>query len=92
MQSPTVMVKAGFTEDALIMSGLSPVARMESPRRVFRNSASSPAAANTITSATTSLYQPPSTPPRVSFAMEKILSHLKMLKVDEKPITARFTV
>ena len=39
--SPTVTVKAVLIEDARTMSGLSPVARMESPSRVFKNSTSS---------------------------------------------------
>ena len=38
--SPTVTVKAVLIEDARTMSGLSPVARMDSPSRVFRNSVS----------------------------------------------------
>ena len=41
---PTVMVKPVLMELARTMSGLSPVARMERPSRVFRNSTSSTAA------------------------------------------------
>ena len=38
---PTVMVKEGSMEEAETMSRLSPVARMERPSWVFKNSASS---------------------------------------------------
>ena len=37
---PTVMVKPVLMEEARTMSGLSPVARMDRPSRVFRNRAS----------------------------------------------------
>ena len=37
IQSPTVMVNTGFTDDARTISRLSPVARMLKPRRVPRN-------------------------------------------------------
>ena len=40
---PTVMVKPVLMEEARTMSGLSPVARMDRPSRVFRNSTSSTA-------------------------------------------------
>ena len=40
MHRPTVMVKEVLMELARTMSGLSPVARMDRPSRVFRNRAS----------------------------------------------------
>jgi len=96
MHSPTVMVKAGLTDEARIMSGLSPVARIESPRRVLRNHVSSSATVSAMTAATSSFDHPasapPSTPESALLAREKIVSHLNTLRVEEKPIAIRLMV
>ena len=53
MHSPTVTVKAVLIELARTISGLSPVARMDSPSRVRRNSTSTAAARRASTAAGT---------------------------------------
>ena len=50
---PTVMVKPVLMELARTISGLSPVARMERPSRVFRNSTSRTAERTVTTAAGT---------------------------------------
>ena len=49
---PTIMVRFGLMEDAFTISSLSPVARMDRPRRVCRKKASSSATMPTKTMAT----------------------------------------
>ena len=68
---PTVMVKTGLMEEARTISVLSPVARMDSPSRVPRNSTSSTQTASTTTEATSSLCQLPAKP--VSLTREKMV-------------------
>ena len=77
-------------ELARTMSGLSPVARMESPSRVRRNRISSTHTTAAMAAARMSLYA--AAPPRRFLNMEKIVSVLSMFTLAEKPITARFTV
>ena len=55
MHSPKVVVKAGSIEEELTMSRLSPVARIDSPSCVRKNTTSSAAHTATITAVTTSL-------------------------------------
>ena len=60
--SPTVTVNAGFRDEARTMSGLSPVARMERPMRVFRNVSSSTPARTVTEAASSNSYQSPPMP------------------------------
>ena len=91
MHRPTVMVKAGLMLDARTIAALSPVARMDRPRRVPRKpTIAAPASAMTA-AASTSLYQPP-VKLRARLAMEKTVSVLTSDMVEEKPITARLIV
>ena len=90
MQSPTVTVKAVLIEEARTMSGLSPVARMDRPSRVPRNAMSRAQTATVITTATSSLAGAPS--PRAPCAAVKMVTVLSIGTLEEKPITARFTV
>ena len=52
---PMVIIRAGLMEEDFTMSGLLPVARMDRPRRVLRNSSSSTTTTATKASATMSL-------------------------------------
>ena len=58
MHSPTVMVKAGSMEEALTMSRLSPVARMDRPIWVLRKRAIAAPAARVMAAQTIILLQP----------------------------------
>ena len=59
---PTVMVKFVLMEEARTISMLSPVARMDRPSRVPRNSTSTAARASTMRAVTATLYQLPAKP------------------------------
>ena len=52
---PMVIISAGLMEEDLTMSGLLPVARMDRPSRVFKNSSSRTTITATKSSATSSL-------------------------------------
>ena len=62
---PIVIIIPVLILDARTISGLSPVARMESPSLVFKNREINTPTSATITAATISLYQ---VPPIASFA------------------------
>ena len=79
-------------EEERPMSGLSPVARMASPSRVFKKIPSSTAMRITAIPATTSFCCPPKNVPlKRSFAFVKTVSVLFMLRMEELPMTAMFT-
>ena len=84
-QRPIVIISPVLILDALTISGLSPVARMESPSLVFKNHASITPTIITNTAATMSLYQ---VPPMWSFAHENTVSQEKRLRLDANPMTA----
>ena len=85
------MVKAGLMLEARTMAALSPVARMDRPRRVPRKPSIAAPASTMMTSAMASLYQPPR---KLSgpFASEKTVSVLTSDMVEEKPMAARLMV
>ena len=85
------MVKAGLMLEARTMAALSPVARIERPRRVPRKPTMAAPASAMTAAASTSLYPPP-VKRRALLAMEKTVSVLTSDMVDEKPITARLMV
>ena len=62
MHSPKVMVNVGLIEEALTISRLSPVARMESAVFVHRSNNSATPASTVIIPASTSSYQSPPIP------------------------------
>ena len=59
---PTVMVKLGLMEEARTISALSPVARMDRPSRVPRNSTRATHTTSTIRAVTANSYQLPAKP------------------------------
>jgi hypothetical protein len=75
--------------EALTMSGLSPVALMESPSFVLRKSATKIAIIMTITAATISLYQLFGI---TVFAQVKTELQLKRFRLEANPITAMLIV
>ena len=84
MHRPTVMVKPVLMEDARTMSGLSPVARMDRPRRVFRKMTMSTAAVREMAAAGTIFIWEP--------RAVKMVVVRSIFTLEEKPMTARFTV
>ena len=88
--SPTVTVKVGSSDEARTISGLSPVARMESPSRVPRNSASSPAHRSVTAAASTSSYQSPPNP--VERSRVKTVSLPNRLSLERQPMAMRLMV
>ena len=86
---PIVMVAFGLMEEALTMSRLSPVARMDRPRDVPKKRMST----STITAAMSAsrisrLHCPPTRP----LKSENTVSTPVMDTLDEKPMTARLIV
>ena len=71
------------------MSGLSPVARMDRPSRVFRNRASRNPTHKVRTATGISLQK---VLPMRGCTMEKTVAAFIILTLEEKPMTARFTV
>ena len=88
--SPTVTVNAGFRDEARTMSGLSPVARMERPMRVFRNASSSTPARTVTEAASSNSYQSPPMP--LSRRRVKIVLPPSRLWLAFQPIAIRLTV
>ena len=80
---PMVMVRPVLMEEARTMSGLSPVARMERPRRVFRNRISSTATIRVMRMAGM-IFMPG--------RAEKMVVAFSRFTLEEKPMTARLTV
>ena len=90
MHSPTVMVKFGLMEEALTMSRLSPVARMDRPSRVPRKATSSRAAPTVSTPPSRISLQAPPIP--VAWNMRKIVSWRSRLAVEVHPMAIRLMV
>ena len=90
-QSPIIVVNAGLTDEERTISGLSPVALIASPRRVFRKSPSSTATAATAIRATKSLDCLATGVPLTSAAiLVNTVSVLFILSIDEPLMTAIF--
>ena len=87
---PTVIVNDGFRDEARTMSGLSPVARMERPMRVPRNSTSRRPARIVTNAASSSSYH--SLPMPVSRSSVKTVLPPSKLWLDFQPMAIRFTV
>ena len=90
-QSPTVMVKVGLMEEARTIAGLSPVARIDRPSPVLKNHFKKKQRRRTI------ILRRITTPHSFKKALSpaksvKIVSVPKMDRLEEKPITAKFTV
>ena len=71
------------------MSGLSPVARIESPSLVFKKKEITIPANTTMPAATINLYQ---VPPMLSFAQVKMDLQLNKLTLEANPMTAMLIV
>ena len=84
-QSPIVIISLVLMLEALTISGLSPVARMESPSLVFKKKEISTPTMITISAATISLYH---VPPIAVFAQVKTDSQLNKFMLEANPITA----
>ena len=82
---PIVIIIPVLMLDARTISGLSPVARMESPSLVFKNREINTPTNATITAATISLYQ---VPPIASFAHVNTESQANRFRLEANPITA----
>ena len=87
---PIVMVTLGLMEEALTMSRLSPVARMESPSDVPKNRMSTTAITPSSSASSTSVLH--WLPPVSALNSEKTVSRPVMDTLDEKPMTARLIV
>ena len=79
-------------EEARTISALSPVARMDRPSRVVRNSRSASAAIRVMNTATASLYQLPITGSSTSLARVKMVVHLNRFRLLVKPMAIRLMV
>ena len=92
MQRPIIVVTVGFIDEERTMSGLLPVARIASPRRVFRKNARNSPTSSTAAAAIISLYVSANA---VSFNASrkavKTVSVLFILRSEELPITAILT-
>ena len=83
MHRPTVTVKPVLMEEARTISGLSPVARMDNPNRVLRNSTSAAPTRRVMIMAKIS---------REPGKSVKMVAERSIFTLEEKPMTARFTV
>ena len=89
MQRPTMVVKAGLTDEERTMAGLFPVARIARPRRVLRKNVRKRITAVTAIRAITVLYALPRGPVRrSSFIIEKTVTVLFIFRREAPPITA----
>ena len=90
-QSPIIVVNAGLTDEERTISGLSPVALIASPRRVFRKSPSITATAATAIIATKSFdCLATGVPLRSAAILVNTVSVLFILSIDEPLMTAIF--
>ena len=87
---PIVIVNDGFSDEARTMSGLSPVARMERPMRVPRNSTSRRPARIVTNAASSSSYHSPPMP--VSRSIVKTVLPPSKLWLDFQPIAIKLMV
>ena len=90
MQRATVVVNLGLTDDALTISGLSPVALMERPSLVDKNHTSRTDAVRVMMRTRTISENDPNTP--VFLKRVKMVSVLRRLTFELQPMTMRFMV